>query len=141
MSAALRDFDTALDRAGVTRLRVGGTTTAPVVSQTVTVTLARSAPVDRAAHLGKPDAAWTWEDLRDYVVAAIEHRHGPFPRQFLKESGIFKGFLNRWGERAAAIARYAFEQCDGMWMSAPIGVARFTAGNDPYFASAIAERL
>ncbi len=84
---------------------------------------------------------WTWSQLRDYVVAQIEERTGPFPRRPEAEIGIFKGFINRWGDRAAPIARAAFEVHGGYWRSAPISVNRFCANSDPYFAQVIADKL
>lgn len=110
--------------------------TAPVVTEKVVVTHIAS-----ARHVMRPEGEWGWEELRDYVVNAIEQRHGPFPRNMKTEMGTFKGFMKRWGSQAPAIARFAFEQCDGMWKGAPISVTRFCAGSDPYFAQPIASRL
>lgn len=107
-----------------------------VITERVTVT-----PIASAKHVLKPESEWGWEEVRDYVVRAIEDRHGPFPRNFKTESGIFKGFVKRWGSQAPAIARFAFEQTDGMWKGAPISVTRFCAGSDPYFSAPIAQRL
>lgn len=127
------DYD-ALDTASTTT--VLDRATAPVVTERVIVTQIAS-----AKHVMKPESEWGWEEMRDYVVKAIEDRHGPFPRNFKTESGIFKGFMKRWGSQAPAIARFAFEQCDGMWKGAPISVTRFCQGSDPYFAQPIASRL
>lgn len=90
---------------------------------------------------GKPDQDWTWADLRDYVVAEIEKRQGPLRRDSYKECGIFKGFLARWGLRAPAIARAAFERYDGSWAGEPIGILRFCKGSDPYFSTVIADTI
>lgn len=128
----LRNFDTELDTMGVARI----VTTAPVVvTEHVTVR-----PSERRAYVAKDE--WGWDDLRDYVVAEIEARFGPFPRTSAKEYGIFTAFLNRWGaERAQAIARHAFEVCDGRWAGAPISINRFCKGSDPFFAEPISQRL
>lgn len=128
----MRNFDTELDRQGVTRM----VTTEVVVEETVKVIPKASTS---RAYLGKTD--WAWDDLRDYVVAEIEARFGAFPRDSRKESGIFKSFLARWPEQAQAIAKYAFEVSDGRWAGAPISVNRFCKGSDPYFAQVISERL
>lgn len=109
---------------------------APVVQETVRVT-----PVAGAAYLMKPDSQWTWEDLRDYVMGQIVAYHGPQLRNPVKEAGIFKGFMARYGDKAVGIARFAFEQQRGMWQRAPISVTRFCKGSDPYFADQIARRL
>lgn len=109
---------------------------APTVQETVRVT-----PVAGAAYLMKPDAQWTWEDLRDYVMGQIVMYHGPQVRHPVKESAIFKGFMARYGDKAVGIARFAFEQQRGMWQRAPISVTRFCKGSDVYFADQIAKRL
>lgn len=111
-------------------------TTVPVIQEKVHVT-----PVSGAAYLLKADDKWTWEDLRDYVMSQIEQYHGPQLRNAVKEASIFKGFMNRHGAKAVAIARFAFEVQRGMWQRAPISVNRFCAGSDPYFAKPISERL
>lgn len=84
---------------------------------------------------------WSWEQLRDYVVRSVEERHGPQARDLIKETAIFKSFAARWGNQAGPIARFAFEQQDGFWRSAPVTVGRFTKGSDAYFAGPISERL
>jgi len=108
----------------------------PTVQETVRLT-----PVAGAAYLMKDDADWTWEDLRDYVMGQIVAHHGPQLRNPVKEAGIFKGFMARYGVQAVGIARFAFEQQRGMWQRAPISVTRFCKGSDPYFADVIAKRL
>lgn len=108
----------------------------PVVQETVRLT-----PVPGAAYLMKDDADWSWEDLRDYVMGQIVAYHGPQLRNLVKEAGIFKGFMARYGDNAVGIARFAFEQQRGMWQRAPIMVTRFCKGSDPYFADPIARRL
>jgi hypothetical protein len=125
------DID-AVRRAAAGQLPV---TTAPVVTETVKVTSVG------ASHLLKPDAQWSWEDLRDYVMAQIIAYHGPQLRNPVKEAAIFKGFLARYGDKAVAIARFAFEQQRGMWQRAPISVTRFCKGSDVYFGDVIAKRL
>lgn len=114
------------------------TPAAPVFTQTVT---AKHVPTGGSKHVLKPVEAWGWEEVRDYVVSAIEARHGAFPRNFKTEGSIFKSFTNRWGAKAGLIAKVAFEEFDGMWKGAPIGVNRFTIGSDPYFAQPLSERV
>lgn len=92
-------------------------------------------------HLLSHGETWTWEQMRDYVVGQIESKWGVRPRDPAKESGIFKGFVNRWGDRAESIARAAFEVHNGMWRGAPIAAERFCAGSDPYFAQVIANTM
>jgi hypothetical protein len=85
--------------------------------------------------------AWSWEQLRDYVVSQIEARWGARPRDPMKEAGIFKGFVARWGDQSETIARVAFEVHGGMWNGAPMSVQRFCKGSDPYFAAIIAKNI
>lgn len=108
------------------------------VTETVTVT---QLPSESRTHLLKPVDQWGWSELRDYVVTAHEERFGPFPRDARKEYGIFTRFAKEWGGHAGAIAKYAFETCDGWWMNAPVTVNRFCKGSDPYFAKPIMDRL
>lgn len=127
----MKNFDTELDVRGVTSL---------VVSQQVTVT--PHTPRSRSmAHVGKPDGDWQWNDLRDYVVHEIEIRFGSFPRMSTKEYGIFQSFVKRWGPKAPAIARYAFETCSGEWRGQPVKVETFCKDADHRFAQPIADRL
>lgn len=127
----MKNFDTELDVRGVSRL---------VVSQQVTVT--PHAPRSQAmAHVGKPDSEWQWGDLRDYVVHQIESRYGSFARMATKEYGIFSSFVSRWGVKAPAIARHAFETCSGEWRGKPVTVESFCKGSDPHFAQPISDRL
>lgn len=109
---------------------------APVqTAQTVTTTRVDTA---ESVYLLKPVPQWTWQDLRDYVITEAEKRSGPQIRNLAKESGIFKGFIGRYGiESAVMIAIAAYEIYEGIWRSAPIGVTRFTKGNDPYFSDVI----
>lgn len=111
---------------------------APAIVQTVTV-----APVAARSDLLVGTENWTWVELRDYVVAQIVDRFGPFPRDSRKEHAIFNRFISTFGaEAAAAIAQYAFgPSCDGWWGSAPIQIQRFCKGSDPYFANVILQRL
>jgi hypothetical protein len=111
---------------------------APVLTQTVTTKPVASGG---AKHVLKPAEQWGWEEVRDYVVSSIEARHGAFPRNFKTEGSIFKSFTNRWGTKAGAIAKAAFEEFDGMWKGAPISVNRFCVGSDPYFAAPLSERV
>lgn len=110
---------------------------APVVTQSVTI----RRPETRATHVSAQSSAWTWENLRDYVVSRIEATSGPFPRDPLKEKGVFSGFVTRWGVLAGPIAEFAFETMEGRWKGSPVSVNRFCKASDPYFAKEIAERL
>ena len=133
----LRNFDTDLDTTGQQRMVTPRPEPVVQITQTVT-SMPRSSA---AAYVAKSDERWGWDDLRDYVVAQIEGKFGPFPRDVRKEAGIFKSFVARHPEHAAAIARYAFETSGGFWMGAPIQVTRFCKGSDPYFAEPIVKRL
>lgn len=84
---------------------------------------------------------WAWEQMRDYVIGEIQARWGARPRDPLKESGIFKGFINRWGDKSEPIARAAFEVYNGVWNGAPIAVERFSKGSDPYFAEVLSKNV
>lgn len=102
----------------------------------------RTIPSTGATHLMAQPGGWDWEAMRDYVIGEIERRFGPSPRNPAKESGIFKGFINRHGSvLAEKIARAAFEVHNGMWRGAPIGIGRFSQNSDPYFASIIASTI
>ncbi len=96
-----------------------------------------------AAYLLKPDAEWTWSDLRDYVLDKIREVSGrPAPRDPAKEKAIFSSFLSRYQEFSGMIARHAFEGPDaGWWRGAVIGMNRFCRGSDPFFADVIVGRL
>jgi hypothetical protein len=142
----LVNFDTPLDVAGKRRI----VQTVPNIAMQTTVTPLpesdrqeqKPAPAsEQASYVARDTDVWTWQDLRDYVVREIESRFGTFPRDLIKESGIFKSFLGRWGPQAGPIAKAAFEVHGGMWRGAPISVTRFTKGSDPYFATQIADRL
>lgn len=100
----------------------------------------RAMQIQTKSHL-VATGTWTWEQLRDYVIGQIHQRWGAQPRDLLRESGIFKGFVARWGESAGPIARAAFEVHGGMWKGAPIAVSRFAKGSDPWFAEIIAQNL
>jgi hypothetical protein len=110
----------------------------PAVTETVTVRNFTPAPT---AHVMIPDAQWSWQELRDYVVGKIVEIHGVFPRNATKEMGIFKSFTTRWGNLAPVIARYAFEEMGGYWKNAPVSVTRFCKASDPYFAQLIVNHL
>jgi hypothetical protein len=101
----------------------------------------RLVPISSRTHLLSLDGEWTWEQLRDYVIGQIHARWGAQPRDALRESGIFKGFVNRWGVQAGPIAKAAFEIHGGVWKGAPISVSRFAKGSDPYFAEVIAKNI
>jgi hypothetical protein len=131
----LRNFDTDLDQP-TTKVE---TSTVQVIDR-VEVVPRPTAQVARTDVL-VADEEWAWQHLRDYVVHEIEARFGPFPHDSIKEASIFKAFLSRHGKRSAAIARHAFEVCEGRWAGAPISVNRFAKNSDPYFAEVIAARL
>lgn len=132
------NFDSVLDEQKTNRLVVQVKDTVPTVTDTVTI---RQRPETRATQISKEASAWDWEDLRNYVVAQIETKFGKFPRNPLRESGIFKGFITRWGTQAGPIAMLAFDLHDGYWKGAPIQVTRFCARSDPYFAEQLAHML
>jgi hypothetical protein len=135
MSPDIDFFDTVVTESAVTEV----VTEVPAVVEKVTVSRVRDTS---AGYLTKKDSDWEWDDLRDFVVHEIEARHGAQVRDFRKESGIFKGFLSRYGDQAVPIARLAFSPVfDGMWRSAPIAVTRFTKGSDPYFGDVLLQRL
>lgn len=131
------NFMSELDRSFATTESEPQQQTPVTVTQTVTV----RRPETRATHVATQSSVWTWEQLRDYVVSRIEAISGPFPRDPLREKGIFSSFISRWGAQAGPIAEFAFETMDGRWKGAPVSVSRFCKGSDPYFASEIAERL
>jgi hypothetical protein len=99
------------------------------------------APPPVASQLLTERPAWSWQQLRDYVVGKIFELHGPDPRNDKKELGIFKAFADRWGADAPDIARYAMEVMGGFWKNAPVSVNRFCKGSDPYFAKPILDHL
>lgn len=98
-------------------------------------------PSQSTAYLMRPAEQWSWSDLRDYVVHQIEERFGLWPRDTKREFGIFSRFAKEHGQMAGPIARYAFEQADGMWAGAPISVNRFCKGSDEFFAIPIKARI
>lgn len=126
----MMNFDTELDVQGVTQL--------VAIRETVHV---RRSP-DRSHLLVAPER-WSWRELRSYVLVEMERRFGPqdkLPRT--RESSVFKSFIDRWGpEMSAAMARYIFEVCDGMWLGQPVTIYRWCKNSDPYFAVPLAERL
>jgi hypothetical protein len=108
----------------------------PVVQERVHVQ-----PVASAAYLMKQDETWGPKDLQDYVMNQIEMFHGPQLRNALKEKAIFTSFLDRHGDKAVAIARFAFEVERGLWHRAPVSPNHFCKGADWWFSDKIAERL
>lgn len=112
-------------------------TVVPLAVQTV----GTRRPETRMSDVGKDSATWTWENLRDYVVRQIEEKHGPFPRDAIREKATFSGFVNRWGAMSGLIAETAFDVFDGRWKGAPISVNRFCKGSDEFFAKEIVARL
>lgn len=96
----------------------------------------------RATHLLRPAKDWTPENLRDYVLAEAEARFGPQPSLGVRELGIMRSFMERHGAlEAVMVAQAAFEVYGGLWRQAPVGIGRFTKGNDPYFADVILARV
>lgn len=134
MTTTLRHFD---DEVDIRRANGTPTTTVKMV-ESITIT---PKPSEGRTHLLAEASAWTWEQLRDYVVQSIEHRFGAFPRNFKTEHSIFKSFVSRWGSQAGPIAVHAFEVLDGRWAGAPISVNRFCKNSDTFFASEIAKKL
>lgn len=128
----MRNIPSRLATAGKTRIR----TEAPQATQKVTVT-----PVQTTTHLLADEAEWTWENLRDYVMAEIEKRHGPQVSDPVRVKATFQGFLKRWGADAVVIAKAAFEIYDGMWANAPITYTRFCKKSDDFFARRILDRI
>lgn len=112
--------------------------TAVVVTSEVAV-VAR--PSESKSFVARDCDQWSWSDLRDYVVTQIEQRHGTFPRDFKKEAAIFKSFLARHGDKAGAIAKFAFEVEGGYWAGAPISINRFCKNSDVFYADVITARL
>jgi hypothetical protein len=116
------------------------TSAPPAVRSTITATKVQS-----STHLLVEPSAWSWEQLRDYVVSRLESipDHPGVRRDPVREKAIFSGFLKRYGARAVEIARFALEtqQTPGWWHSAPIQPTRFCRGSDPYFAEAILAQL
>lgn len=136
------NFDTELDRKGVTRMV---TPVAEVEGSAKTIGVAdkvRKPEGSRdTSHKMVPESQWGWREIRDYVVSEIEARTGIFPRISYKEEAIFKRFFKDWGDRAAPIAKFAFEIENGKWGGAPIAIGRFSKNSDPYFAEPISQRL
>lgn len=123
----MQNFPSVLDEQGVSRL-VLRTAVRPVSSSTKT-------------HLLADGTAWSWQQIRDYVISEIEMRQGAQAYESQKLIGIFKGFVSRWGDQASTITRYAFEVCDGVWVGRPVTVTSWCKKADPFFAEPIAERL
>lgn len=112
------------------------------VSQSVTITeRVEIVPVSPVSYKLKPDNEWGWGELRDYVVAQVEERFGPFPRDLPKEVSIMKSFTERFGHDAPRIARAAYEVYKGYWGGAPIRISRFTRASDEWFARVILKDL
>jgi hypothetical protein len=114
----------------------------PIGAPVVVHEAPQSAPIAsrRKSYLAKDSSDWTWSDLRDYVISEIEKRQGPQDRNVIKEAGIFKSFVARWGDNAPRIATTAFDIYDGNWQGRPVTVNRFCKNSDPYFSEVIADR-
>jgi hypothetical protein len=114
--------------------------TGPIITQETRaqVTVTATPSTKASAFLLKRAMDWTWQDLRDYVITEITERFGVPQRDALKESIIFKAFIERHGiVNAVLIATCAYRIHHGIWRSAPITVTRFTKNNDPYFADVL----
>jgi len=119
---------------------------APVIelSASVSITQAsveviRSVSSSSANHL--IGSGEQWQQVRDYVVESIQARWGMSPRNLVKESAIFKGFCQRWGDKAMPIARAAVELHNCQWKSTPLSVQRFCKNSDPYFSEVISSNI
>lgn len=124
-------------KAAITKQAPATVSSTPVPAPPAVVT----APAATTDLLDAPDD-WDWKQLRDYVMRQVQERHGPQPRgDEIRIAATFQSFHKRWGAMAGRIARFAFEQQDGFWRSAPVTANRFTKGSDPYFAEPIAQRL
>lgn len=92
------------------------------------------AGVEPASGVPSPDEPEISRDIvARYIRAGIQRCCGsmlPVPGA----EGVLDAFWDRFGPRAMVIARYAFDVCNGVWMGAPIGIMRFTASSDPFFA-------
>lgn len=130
----MRNIDCELDRQGVSRIVKVTTEVGPVSTKV-------SQKTTPSTYNYRPEDDWSWRELRDYVVRQIELRFGPIEnRQGFKERAIFESFLSRH-PRAIEIARYAFEQQEGVWDRKPVSVFSFCKGSDPFFAGPINARL
>lgn len=130
------NFQTALDKSPTSTLVVS------VPTVTVTTRRPEGKANEKRTHLVSTSDTWTWQQLRDYVVEQIEARSGKFPRNLAAEAGIFKRFMGKYEDgMAARIARFAFDNCDGMWKGSPVGITRFCKNSDPYFGDPIQDRL
>jgi hypothetical protein len=131
-------FAAEFDEAAPTTPKV--TTTVPTVRQSAT-----AEPVKASAYLTRPEAAWDWRDLRDYVVGKIQEMHPQLlpQRNEAKEFGMFSRFAAKYGQMAGPIAVFAFETSPtpGRWANAPIGLGRFAKASDAWFADKILARL
>lgn len=111
---------------------------APAITESVSIT---PMPSQSRTHLMTDHESWGWAEIRDYVVTEIEARTGPFPRDARKEASIFKRWVSKYGSDAPAIAKYAFEVCDGRWRGAPISINRFCKGSDFWYSDVILDHL
>ena len=146
------NFNSDLDSAPTTRAVQAHRAEVPPVQERVTVTPLGEAskpvpapepstPAKTSIHVPASASSFEWEKVRDYVIEQILALHGPFPRDVRRENTIFMGFAARWEDQAMPIARYAFEEADGEWLDAPVGVARFHKTSDGVFAQKIAAKL
>lgn len=78
--------------------------------------------------------------LAGYIQEQIVALHGP-QLPCPGSASIINGFWERFGEKGFLIARRAFTAHRGVWMGAPITVARFGESNDEYFALPLLKEL
>lgn len=106
------------------------TATGSTVTESVTII-----PVsERTARLCQSGpASWSTDDLAWYLREEIARLHGP-QLPCPGEDVIVRQFHERFGADAVRIARAAFEHRAGMWMGAPVTMARFRASHDEFFS-------
>jgi hypothetical protein len=87
-----------------------------------------------------PPEDWGPAELEAYTLARITEFHGEqLPCKNSRD--IFEQFLARYGADAVRIARAAFDVHRGMWLGAPVSVARFGASSDRIFADRVRAAL
>lgn len=89
------------------------------------------------AFLFKDTDEWDWRDLRDFVVQRITLRGGTIESNPLRESGIFKSFLTRYGKNGPVIAKIAFDVFEGVWYDRTVTITSFCKAADEWFADPI----
>jgi hypothetical protein len=126
----------------VAKPKSGTVRTVEPTSPGIQSAMTRPLPATAATDLLSSPTDWDWQQLRDYVMRSVAERHGPQPAMDpVKIRSIFQSFAQRWGNQAGPIARFAFEEQDGFWRSAPVTPFKFVKKWDPHFAGPISERL